>query len=254
MTLVSILIDYLTDAQGFLDQNKRRSKRSSSRSESRNRDDIESGLAIEAGFKKWLAIAGDAGRNPQTRTGYFTSDLALANEIAGEERLLVEAAQNWSAAPFFDTHTAGEPDFTKGSEHYVVRYRADGETRVLKATIPGKFGRYEYTPTIYLNSLRLLNRFVPALGIRLHGIRVAADGKPSFVTSMQYIKGRHPKTKQVENYLFDLGWTRFRDESETLDFEHKKSRQIIRDAHPRNWVYQAATKSMVPIDISIEEY
>ena len=125
---------------------------------------------------------------------------------------------------------------------------------MLKATIPGKFGRYEYTPTIYLNSLRLLNRFVSALDIRIHGIRVAADGKPSLVTSMQYIKGRHPKTKQVENYLFDLRWIRFQDKSETLDFEHKGLRQIIRDAHPRNWVYQVATKSMVPIDISIEQY
>jgi hypothetical protein len=237
-----------------LEKNKRSSKDSGPRRESRDRDDVEDGLAIETGFKKWLAIARDAGRNPETRAGCFTSDLALAEEIATEEQLLVKAALTWSAARFFDLHTAGQPDFTKGSEHYVVRYRTRGETRVLKATIPGKFGRYEYTPTIYLNSLLLLNRFVSALDIRIHGIRVAADGKPSLVISMQYIKGRHPRTKQVENYLFDLGWVRFRDKSETLDFEHKKSRQIIRDSHPRNWVYQAATKSMVPIDISIEEY
>jgi hypothetical protein len=211
-------------------------------------------LAVEAGFQNWIAVARDAGRNPETRARCFASDLALAEEIAAEERLLVDAAKNWSAANFFDCYTAGEPDFTKGSEHYVVRYRVGEKTRVLKATIPGKFGRYEYTPTVYLNSLCLLNRFVPALDICVHGIRVAADGKPSLVTSMQYIKGRHPKTKQIENYLFDLGWVRFRDKSETLDFEHKKLRQVIRDAHPRNWVYQAATKSMVPIDISIEEY
>ncbi len=237
-----------------METHKRRSQSSGSRSKGSDRNDVEKGLAIEAGLKKWLAIARNAGRNPEARAGHFTSDLALAEEIAGEEKLLVEAARDWSAAPFFDTRTAGKPDYTKGSEHYVVRYRAGSEPRVLKATIPGKFGRYQYTPTIYLNSLRLLNRFVPALDIRIHGIRVAADGKPSLVISMQYIKGRHPKTKQVENYLFDLGWVRFRGRSETLDFEHKKSRQIIRDAHPRNWVYQAATKSMVPIDISIEEY
>jgi hypothetical protein len=35
--------------------------------------------------------------------------------------------------------------------------------------IPGKFRRYEYTPTIYLYSLRFLNQFVPALDIRIHG-------------------------------------------------------------------------------------
>lgn len=200
-----------------MDKDKRRSKGSGPRSENRDRTDVEDGLAIEAGFKKWLAIVRNAGRNPQTRARCFTSDLALAEEIAAEEQLLVEAAKNWSAASFFDVHTAGEPDFTKGSEHYVIRYRAGDETRVLKATIPGKFGRYEYTPAIYLNSLRLLNRFVSALDIRVHGIRVAADGKPSLVTSMQYIKGKHPHAKQIESYLFGLGWMHFDDKSETLD-------------------------------------
>jgi hypothetical protein len=237
-----------------LEKNKRRSKDSSPRRESRDRNDVEEGLAIEAGWKKWLAIARNAGRDPETRAGGFSSSLALAEEIEAEEKILVQSASTWSAAHFFDVHTAGRPDFTKGSEHYVVRYRASGETRVLKATIPGKFGRYQYTPTIYLNSLRLVNRLVPALDIRVHGIRVAADGKPSIVTSMQYVKGRHPHPKQIENYLFDLGWKRFNDASQTLDFQHTKLRQIIRDAHPRNWVYQAATRSMVPIDISIEEY
>lgn len=155
-----------------MDKDKRRSKGSGARSKSGDRNDVEEGLAIEAGFKKWLAIARDAGRNPETRTGRFTSSLALAEEIEAEEKLLAKAAKNWSAAFFFETYTAGEPDYTKGSEHYVVRYRTRGETRVLKATIPGKFGRYEYTPTIYLNSLRLLNRFVPALDIRIHGILI----------------------------------------------------------------------------------
>ena len=237
-----------------MDEDKPRSKASSSGGQSRDRDDLEKGLAVEAGFQEWVAIARHAGRNPETRTGRFPSSLALAQEIEAEERLLVTAARNWSAAAFFEAYTAGEPDYTKGSEHYVVRYRAAGETRVLKATIPGKFGRYQYTPTIYLNSLRLLNGFVPALDIRLHGIRVAADGKPSLVTSMQYIKGRHPHPRQIENYLFGLGWEGFDDGSETLDFRHVRLRQIIRDAHPRNWVYQAATRIMVPIDISIEEY
>jgi hypothetical protein len=210
-------------------------------------------LAIEAGLQRWLAIARDAGRNPETRAHRFASDLALAEEIDAEERLLVAVASEWSAARFFDEHTTGTRDFTKGSEHYVVRYRAGEKNRVLKATIPGKFGRYEYTPTIYLNSLRLLNEFVPALDVRIHGIRVAADSRPSIVSSMQYIKGKHPHPKQIETYLFRLGWEHFDDRSETLDFRHKQSGQIIRDAHPRNWVYQASTESMVPIDISIEE-
>jgi hypothetical protein len=237
-----------------LEKNKRRSQPSRSRCEQGVGSDSEEGLAIEAGLQRWFAIARNAGRNPQTRAQCFASDLALAEEIEAEERLLVEAAPGWSASRFFEKHTTGTPDYTKGSEHYVVRYRAGEKNRVLKATIPGKFGRYEYTPTIYLNSLRLLNEFVPALDILIHGIRVASDSRPSIVTSMQYIKGRHPHPKQIETYLFRLGWEHFDDRSETLDFRQKKSGQIIRDAHPRNWVYQASSDSMVPIDISIEEH
>jgi hypothetical protein len=237
-----------------LETDKRRSEQGRPRREQSVGSEPEEGLDIEAGLERWLAIARDAGRNPETRAHCFASALALAEEIDGEERLLVEAATQWSATRFFEEHTTGTRDYTKGSEHYVVRYRAGGKNRVLKATIPGKFGRYEYTPTIYLNSLRLLNEFVPALDIRIHGIRVASDTRPSIVTSMQYIKGRHPHPKQIENYLFRLGWEHFDDRSETLDFRHKKSDQIIRDAHPRNWVYQTSSDSMVPIDISIEEH
>jgi len=65
-------------------------------------------LDIEAGLEKWLAIARDARRNPETRAHCFTSDLALAEEIEGEERLLVEAAPQWSAARFFEEHTTGK--------------------------------------------------------------------------------------------------------------------------------------------------
>ncbi len=237
-----------------METDKRRSYQSRSRREQGVGSDSEEGLAIEAGLQKWLALSRDNGRNPETRTDCFTSDLALAEEIEGEERLLVAAAPQWSAARFFEEHTTGPRDYTKGSEHYVVRYRVGEKNRVLKATIPGKFGRFEYTPTIYLNSLRLLNEFVPALDIRIHGIRVASDSRPSILTSMQYIKGRHPHPKQIENYLFGLGWEHFDDPSETLDFRHKQSNLIIRDAHPLNWVYQASTHSMVPIDISIEEH
>lgn len=237
-----------------METDKRRSQQSRSRREQSVGSESEEGLDIEAGLQRWLAIARDAGRNPETRAHCFASALALAEEIDAEERLLVEAAPQWSAARFFEEHTTGPRDYTKGSEHYVVRYRAGEKNRVLKATIPGKFGRYEYTPTIYLNSLRLLNEFVPALDIRIHGIRIASDSRPSIVTSMQYIKGRHPHPKQIENYLFGLGWEHFDDRSETLDFRHKESGQIVRDAHPRNWVYQTSSDSMVPIDISIEEH
>lgn len=211
------------------------------------------GLEIEAGFQKWLAFARESGRHPQARASRQSSALERAEAIDAEERLLVRLTADWDATSFFQSHTSGRPDFTKGSEHFVVRYSNRAAARVLKATIPGKYGRWEYTPTIYLNSLRLLQTFAPSLRIHIHGAMLT-DAKPTIMTSMQYIPGRHPHPKQVENYLFDLGWERFHDESQTLDFEHKSLRQIIRDAHPLNWVYQAASKAMVPVDISIEDY
>jgi hypothetical protein len=213
----------------------------------------EAGLEIETGFQKWLTFAGDLGPNPESRAGQAESALRRAQDIEAEQELLVRLAPQWDAGEFFRRRTEGAPDFTRGSEHFVVRYRSESGARVLKATIPGKFGRWEYTPTIYLNSLRLLQGFAPGLDIRMHGI-IVTEAKPTIVTSMQYIPGRHPHPRQVENYLFGLGWERFDDESETLDFRQPALRQIIRDAHPLNWVYRAASEALVPVDISIEQY
>ena len=95
---------------------------------------------------------------------------------------------------------------------------------------------------------------MPALDIRIHGLIVTKGEKPSIVTSMQYIEGKHPQPRQIGNHMKALGWEEFNDESQTLDYRHPGLRQIIRDAHPHNWVYNSATQMMMPIDISIEEY
>ncbi len=88
----------------------------------------------------------------------------------------------------------------------------------------------------------------------MHGLLKAEGGKPSIVTSMRYIEGRHPIPSQIGKYMKGLGWEEFNDGSQTLDYRHAELRQVIRDAHPHNWVYQAAAGEMIPIDISIEEF
>ena len=236
-----------------MEENRPSSRQSRARGEQNAGERTQAGLEIEASFQKWLTFARNFGRDPETRADGFRSELERVDSIDAEEALLLKLAPEWSAAEFYLAHTAGNPDFTQGSEHIVVRYRADGLARVLKASHPGKFGRYEYTPTIYLNSLNLLDRFAPSLDIRIHGV-LAVKNKPSIISSMQYIPGRHPHPRQVEEYLFGLGWVRFEDSSETLDFQHKALRQIIRDAHPLNWVQQRESKVLVPIDISIEQH
>jgi hypothetical protein len=105
----------------------------------------------------------------------------------------------------------------------------------------------------------LFQRFVPALDIRLHGVLVQptpgqANALPSIVTSMQYIEGGHPRAAQIGKYMESRGWREHADESETQDYVHKESRQIIRDAHPGNWIKQKGTAELIPVDISIEQF
>jgi len=121
----------------------------------------------------------------------------------------------------------------------------------LKATIPGKYGRYEYSPSIYLDSLCMVQRLVMALDIRMHGVMNTPNG-PSIITSMHYIPGRHPRPAEIAAYLRKLGWREYYDGSPTLDFINEELRQVIRDGHANNWVCQKGSGAMVPIDISIE--
>ena len=55
-------------------------------------------------------------------------------------------------------------------------------------------------------------------------------------------------------YMKARGWLEHTDRSETQDYIHNESRQIIRDAHPGNWIKQRGTAELMPVDISIEEF
>ena len=216
--------------------------------------DTEHGLAIEAGLKVWLEYICQQSGNPIAGKTKFDSDSSLIDAIVLEEKLLKDFASRWNAGAFFGrvSDNANASDITKGSEHYVIRYTDEsGGRRVLKATLPGKYGRYEYSPSIYLNSLCLVQSLVAALDIRMHGVMQMPNG-PSIVTSMQYIPGRHPRPTEIASYLKKMGWVEFHDGSQTLDFINEELHQIIRDGHANNWVCQKESGVMVPIDISIE--
>jgi hypothetical protein len=121
----------------------------------------------------------------------------------------------------------------------------------MKATFAGKYGRYEYSPTLYLNSLRLVQTLVESLDIRIHGI-FCPEQSPSIVTSMRFIPGRHPRPTEIAAYLATMGWSEYHDGSQTLDFVNEALGQIIRDGHANNWVCEKGSGLMIPIDISIE--
>lgn len=51
----------------------------------------------------------------------FESDLDRINAIDKETSLLIKIAPQWSAEEFYSARTAANPDYTKGSEHFVTR-------------------------------------------------------------------------------------------------------------------------------------
>lgn len=241
-----------------MDKDKRSSDKGGALGARQGRQTAPSGLEAEAGFQKWIAFIREHFGRSYSWNGPFASELERVEAIERETALLVRIASQWSAEEFYRACTATDPDVTKGSEHFVTRYYAGISPRIVKATIPGKYGRYEYSPSQYLNSWRLFQQFVPALEISIHGILVQPiRGKnplPSIVTSMQYIEGGHPRPRQIDRYMKLRGWTEHRDQSQTQDYIHRASRQIIRDAHPGNWIKQRGTAELIPVDISIEQF
>lgn len=242
-----------------MDKDKRRSRKSGPVGEGRGGQRSPAGLEIEAGFEKWVACLRDRFGRAYSWNGPFANALEKIEAIDKETALLLNIAPEWNADEFYLECTSSNADVTKGSEHYVTRYFEGMSPRVVKATIPGKYGRHEYSPSLYLNSWRLFQQFLPALDIRLHGILIQpVAGRsvplPSIVTSMQYIQGGHPTAQQIGAYMKRRGWSEHTDESETQDYIHHESRQLIRDAHPGNWIKQRGTAEMMPVDISIEQF
>ncbi len=50
------------------------------------------------------------------------------------------------------------------------------------------------------------------------------------------------------------GWSEYTDQSDIQDYVHEESQQIIRDAHPGNWIKQRGTAELMPVDISFEQF
>jgi hypothetical protein len=241
-----------------LDQDQRSSHKGGALRKRKARQSAPPGLEAEAGFQKWLAFIREYFGRSYSWNGPFASELERIEAIDRETALLLKIAPEWSAEEFYRTCTATNSDVTKGSEHFVTRYFDGSSPRVVKATIPGKYGRYEYSPSFYLNSWRLFQQFVSALKIRIHGVLVqpvsAKETLPSIVSSMQYIEGGHPRPRQIATYMKSRGWDEHTDESQTQDYIQVQSRQIIRDAHPGNWIKQRGTAELIPVDISIEQF
>lgn len=240
-------------------ENKRSGAQGRAVRKGKERQRAPAGLEAETGFEKWIAFVRERLGCSYAWNGPFANDLDRVNAIDQETALLVKIAPEWSAEAFYLAQTAAKPDITKGPEHFITRYHDGATPRVVKATIPGKYGRHEYSPSLYFNSWRLFQQFLPALDIRVHGMLVQPlktrdTPLPSIVTSMQYIEGGHPSARQIGVYMKARGWAEYTDQSETQDYVHQESRQIIPYAHPGNWIKQRGTAELMPVDVSIEQF
>lgn len=121
------------------------------------------------------------------------------------------------------------------------------EGRVVKITVPGKYGRWEHTPFQYLDRWRLLNEMVPVVDVHFEDCIQTNENKFSIVTSMQYFKGPHPSSQEADDFVRSLGFELLTDGSATLDYISEAAGLILRDCHPQNWI--KAEGALIPIDI-----
>jgi hypothetical protein len=123
----------------------------------------------------------------------------------------------------------------RGSEHSVFRIGSQEDGRVIKITHPGKFGRHEHTPQMYLRRWSLLNRLDPTIDAKLEDcVKDPATGQISIVMSMAAFHGSHSSPEETDDFVrAQLGFVPLHDASSTLDYISSNGEIIIRDCHAR---------------------
>jgi hypothetical protein len=129
-----------------LDKNKRGGGEGGAFSKRQTRHSSAEGLEIEAGFEIWLVFLRNHLGGSYAWDRDFANDLEQVEAIDQETALLLKIGPEWSAEDFYSSRTRANPDFTKGSEHFVTRYFEGSSPRVVKATIPGKYGGTNILP------------------------------------------------------------------------------------------------------------
>jgi hypothetical protein len=139
------------------------------------------------------------------------------------------------------------PDFV-GSEHEVW---SDG-TSVVKATLPGVFGRRWGArrfgiPSEYLERVKVV-RAVFSFDWRIVGIAAEA-GKPRIVSRQPYFKGEPPTLDEIDSLLRSLGFE-FRSHRFGDHWYRSRDKVLVFDAEPGNFVKTA--EGLVPVDLIVQ--
>jgi hypothetical protein len=120
--------------------------------------------------------------------------------------------------------------------------------RVTKITFPGKYGRIEHTPFLYLERLALSRELFPALDVRFEDCVIANTHEYSIVSSMRFFSGPPPSQKEIDEFLTGRGFSKLSSPSLTIDYTNGELGIHLRDCHPRNWV-KSKHGQLIPIDI-----
>lgn len=211
-----------------------------------------SGLGPREAIDQWLNFAQANGYRRVVGDRQFISHLDKITILEEEEKSLFEFCREkgFAFAENLKELTKG-PKTQEGVEHRVFYSLADDPPRVTKVTFPGKYGRLEHTPFLYMERLALFTELFPELAIRFEDCVLSDKGEYMIISSMQAFPGPHPRPDEINAFLINLGFLPYSDGSITIDYRNPRLGVIVRDCHPKNWV-KIDGEHLVPVDICPE--
>jgi hypothetical protein len=198
---------------------------------------------------EWLRFSSAKGYALVAGQRFFHSDLDRVDTIFEEEQSLFQFCRSKQIAlseSLIDLLKG--PPTHQGYEHRVFYHLEGDPPRVTKITFPGKYGRFEHTPFLYLERLALSNALFPVLQVRFEDCLSAGSDQFSIVSNMRAFVGPHPSLEEIDAFLTGRGFSKLTVPSLTIDYTSSKVGLHLRDCHPKNWV-KSREGVLIPIDI-----
>jgi hypothetical protein len=209
------------------------------------------GLDPREAIQQWFKFAQAKGYTRVTGNRRFSTHLEKVETVIEEEHSLFEFCRHkrFSFAERLAALASG-PITHEGVEHRVF-YSLEGDPPLAtKFTFPGKYGRIEHTPFLYVERLAIAAELFPILDLRIQDC-MKADGQFSITTTMRAFVGPHPSLEEIDRFLWMFGFQKFSEVSTTVDYRNSSLGLIFRDCHSRNWI-KIGKNLLVPVDICPE--
>jgi hypothetical protein len=207
------------------------------------------GLAPRQAIREWLLFAQVKGYRLVTGQRQFNFDLDRVNTLLEEEKSLYEFCRHKGIGSSEQLTKLREgPATREGFEHRVFFHLKHSPPRVTKITFPGRYGRIEHTPFLYLERLALSRELFPVLDVRFEDCVITNDRQYSIISSMQFFSGPPPTQSEIDKFLTRHGFSKLSSSSLTMDYTNGDLGIHLRDCHPKNWV-KSRKGLLIPIDI-----